>query len=324
VYYEFIGSAPFRSAPVDDIPGHIVARSHRRYGLTTPNAAVTRAWTLLVNSSYSQDLSVQDDTGIPHLPGGDQGTFWERDLFTPLPVLCKTFEAWEALLSVGASNPQVAALTTYRYDLVNTGREVLARLSTPMSKNFTDAAFAKGTLDAGAIQATGDLYVALLEDADTLLATDPSFQLGPIIASARAWGAGNATDCTVSFDPGFSCPDFYEWNARVQITTWNPTPPGATEIPGGPIDYASKHWSGLIHYYYASRAAMAQRMALAAAGAGLPWDATAWALAKATHATEFQLSTTPLPTQPVGDYLKVSQDTLNKYRTYFDPYCAAY
>jgi hypothetical protein len=60
-----------------------------------------------------------------------------------------------------------------------------------------------------------------------------------------------------------------EWNARVQVTTWNPVPPGATAIPGGPIDYASKHWSGLISGYYQSRAAMAMRMAGAAAQAGL-------------------------------------------------------
>lgn len=103
----------------------------------------------------------------------------------------------------------------------------------------------------------------------------------------------------------------------MQITTWNPTPPGATSIPGGPIDYASKHWSGLISDYYASRAATAQRMALAAAAAGQPWDATAWELAKATHATEFQLSTTPLPTTAVGDYVAVTQATMAKYAPFF-------
>jgi hypothetical protein len=102
-----------------------------------------------------------------------------------------------------------------------------------------------------------------------------------------------------------------------QVTTWNPTPPGATSIPGGPIDYASKHWSGLISGYYASRAATAQRMALAAAAAGASWDPVAWDLAKATHATEFQLSTTPLPTAAVGDFVAVSQATIAKYEHWF-------
>ena len=44
-----------------------------------------------------------------------------------------------------------------------------------------------------------------------------------------------------------ACADFYEWNARSQLTTWNPTPPGAAKKPDGPDDYASKHWSGLIN-----------------------------------------------------------------------------
>jgi hypothetical protein len=206
VYYEFIGSAPFRTAPVADIPAAIVARSHRRYGLSAPNADVAAAWVLLVNSSYSQDLSVQDDTGIPHLPGGDTGTFWARDRFTPLPGLCKTYAAWKALARVAASGAVDTTLEPFRYDLVNTGREILARLSSPLSVNFSDATLsASGPLDAGRVQETGDAYVGLLADVDALLATDTAFMLGPWIASARAWGATNATDCPAPFDPGMSC-----------------------------------------------------------------------------------------------------------------------
>ena len=29
--------------------------------------------------------------------------------------------------------------------------------------------------------------------------------------------------------------DFYEYNARVQLTTWNPTPSHAKKEPSGPI-----------------------------------------------------------------------------------------
>jgi hypothetical protein len=204
VYYEFIGSAPFRAAPVADLPAHVVARSHRRYGLTAPNSDVAAAWALLVNSSYSQDLSVQDGTGIPHLPGSDTATFWEADRRTPLAGLCKTYAAWKALARVAASGAADATLEPLRYDVVNTGREILARLSSPMSLNFSEA-FSARTLDAARIQATGDAYVGLLLDADALLATDTAFMLGPWVASARAWGANNDTDCPAPFDPGMSC-----------------------------------------------------------------------------------------------------------------------
>ena len=33
-------------------------------------------------------------------------------------------------------------------------------------------------------------------------------------------------------------------------------PKGAVKQPGGPIDYASKHWSGLINDYYKERAVL--------------------------------------------------------------------
>ena len=112
-------------------------------------------------------------------------------------------------------------------------------------------------------------YVDLLTDADTLLKTDSAFLLGPWLASAVQWG-GNNTDCTaVGYEEAVKdCDGFYEWNARVQLTTWNPTPKTATKIPGGPIDYASKHWSGLIRDYYGARATLLQDHAYTSATAG--------------------------------------------------------
>jgi alpha-N-acetylglucosaminidase len=62
VYYEFMLECNWRNEAVADIPAHIRMRSHKRYGLTEENDDVSAAWNLLVNSSYSQDLSVQDGT----------------------------------------------------------------------------------------------------------------------------------------------------------------------------------------------------------------------------------------------------------------------
>jgi len=100
-------------------------------------------------------------------------------------------------------------------------------------------------LNAARILATGELYVQLLRDIDALVATESAFLLGPWLQSARAWGVGTS-DCFAGTTP-LDCPDFYEWNARCQLTTWIPTPVGATVKPDGPDDYASKHWSGLIN-----------------------------------------------------------------------------
>ena len=68
---------------------------------------------------------------------------------------------------------------------------------------------------------------------------------------------------------------------------------------------------------------MALRMASEAAAEGAQWDKAAWALAKATHATEFQLSTTPLPVTAVGDYLAVTDEMIAKYGVWFESSCSA-
>ena len=66
---------------------------------------------------------------------------------------------------------------------------------------------------------------------------------------------------------------------------------------------------------------MAQRMALELAAEGKGWSKDAWDLAKATHATIFQLDTTPLPTEPVADYVKVTAALQAKYAPFFEPFC---
>ena len=149
--------------------------------------------------------------------------------------------------------------------MVDVGREVLSQLTIPLSSNFTSAlgitTRTNTSLSAARIQATGELYVGVLRDLDTLLATDGAFLLGSWLASARKLG-GDATDCTdtVLGDRLRRCDDFMEWNARVQLTTWhpvdsptNPTPSENTPWPGAINDYARKQWAGLVGDYYAAR-----------------------------------------------------------------------
>ena len=106
-----------------------------------------------------------------------------------------------------------------------------------MSQNFSDA-ISQAKLDSKLISQTGTLYAALLSDIDTLVGADPAFLLGSWIGMARDL-AGNATDCAGSSWGVTTCPDFYEWNARVQLTSWQPTPKGASVIPDGPNDCLS-------------------------------------------------------------------------------------
>ena len=225
-------AANFRTAEVADITGHVVLRAHRRYGLSAPNADVTLAWTLLANSTYTMDLSVQvgRDTHVqrwtlliyllllcrmapasptspptrpssrrtaspPCLPSarsfrcvcptrrGEVGccSAVPKAQGPPPPSYTLQLQAWGAFLAAAESIPD-ASLETFRFDLVNLGREILAQLSCPVSTNFTDAVNAAAPLNASLISSTGALYSELLADVDTLVATDTGFLLGPWLA----------------------------------------------------------------------------------------------------------------------------------------------
>merc|ERR1712107_83809 len=112
----------------------------------------------------------------------------------------------------------------------------------------------------------GKVYMEVLKDLDELVGTYQAFLLGSWLAMARQFGSG-ASDCyaTAAPDVIHSCEEFYEWNARVQTTSWNPTLKGAAKVPDGPIDYAGKHWNGLIRDYYHERANRSLKIALDAA-----------------------------------------------------------
>jgi hypothetical protein len=143
--------------------------------------------------------------------------------------------------------------------------------------------------------------------------------LGPWIEMAKKF-AGNNTDCATDVGPGYptitDCTKFYEWNARVQLTTWNPTPKGSGSIPGGPIDYASKHWSGLIADYYGARVTLVKNHALQMVAQGKPHNNGNNQLL-ADHAYNWTTATNPYPTQPTQDFVKVSVAMHAKYASFF-------
>lgn len=317
-YYDTLIDQPWHTERTPSIAASLSDRAHKRYGLNHEVPEVAKSWKLLADSMYATDVGVQDDTGVGHLPG--TATYdYGSDGHSPSASFCKTFEAWSSLL---AASSRVEVAEPFRYDLVNLGRDVLARLSTPMSIRLNSSIF-KAVPDADEIIAAGNAYAELLGDLDTLVGTDPAFLLGSWLAMARRF-AQNASDCAA---PGFpevsSCSKFYEWNARVQVSTWNPTPKGAREVPDGPIDYATKHWNGLVGGYYKERARRLAAAASSAAAGHHQFSKADASLIEAewanTWTTDFA---TKYPEEPVGNAIDVSTQMLRKYAPYFSS-CSA-
>jgi alpha-N-acetylglucosaminidase len=122
-------------------------------------------------------------------------------------------------------------------------------------------------------------------------------------------------DCGGSvIHPGTSCSAFYEWNLRVQLTTWYPAAsPNASTVPPRDGDYARKHWSGLVKDYYAARVGEYTQQALQDAGKGVPYDVVAAQRREAQLAWMWTTSTNAYPTDPVGDAVAVSNTLRQKY-----------
>ena len=90
-----------------------------------------------------------------------------------------------------------------------------------------------------------------------------------------------------------------------------------TQIPGGPIDYAGKHWSGLIRDYYGVRAQLLLDQAVADAAKGEKLDQTAVDLAFAQHAYNWTNAQNKYPQTVTGDAIEVSKAMLAKYSPYY-------
>ena len=120
----------------------------------------------------------------------------------------------------------------FEYDLTDIVRQAVAekgRLVYPIMTNAYKAG-EKKLFDSAS---TRFLELILLQD--KLLATRPEFKVGSWIEKAR--NLGNTTEEK----------DLYEWNARVQITTWGNR---TAANHGGLRDYAHKEWNGLLKDFY--------------------------------------------------------------------------
>ncbi|KAK3647732.1 hypothetical protein LTR56_007961 [Elasticomyces elasticus] len=157
-------------------------------------------------------------------------------------------EAWDHLYDAAAQEPSLWDNPAYTFDFTDVTRQVLANAFYPLYTTFVAAANSSvnSTYSPTTAAGTGQQMLALLEDLDDVLAASghpEHFSLAYWIAQARAWASPAGS--SVNNSSIEQTADFYEYNARNQVTLWGPT--------GQISDYASKQWSGLISSYYVPR-----------------------------------------------------------------------
>ena len=205
-----------------------------RYGIT--NNALLDAWNILIRSIYNCPLGNNQQgphesifCGRPSL-NNFQASSWSKmkNYYDPNA----TREAARLMLDAA---DDLRGRNNYEYDLVDITRQALADQGR-IQYHHTIADYKAFDVEAFKRDSRRFLQMLLLQD--ELLATRTEFRLGHWTKAAR--------DCGTSPEEK----RLYEWNARVQITTWGNR---FCADNGGLRDYAHKEWQGLLSDFYYPR-----------------------------------------------------------------------
>ena len=234
VMYELVSELPWRSDKFE-WQGWLNDYVEARYG-NTHNAKLHEAWMLLARSIYGApgELNQQGchESIICARPSLDayQVSTWSgmKPYYNPDDVIRA------ARLMVEASH-EVQANDNFRYDLIDITRQAIAEQARYVYKEVQAAYKAK---DREMYAHATKKFLDITLQQDHMLSSMPDFMVGHRIAQARSLGTTPAES------------DQYEWNARVQITTWGNR--SAAER-GGLRDYAHKEWNGIIKDVYYQR-----------------------------------------------------------------------
>lgn len=262
----------------------------RRYGFADPHALA--AWRILLHTAY--DLRIDGVTfnserdaaqeslfdAQPSLDA-DQASHWSPESIRYDPVRFR-----QALVELLQVAPALRTTSTYRYDLVDVARQVLAnhsRLLLPRIRTAYDAH------DRKAFQRLTARWLYLMTLQDRLLATHGDFLVGRWLARVGRWASTPAERARLDYD------------ARSILTTWGHRK--ASE-DAHLHDYGNRDWAGLTRDYYRHRwqlyfAALARQLRTGKPAPPIDW----FALGEAWNRGHQHY-----PTQPRGDSYRIAHD----------------
>lgn len=204
--------------------------NHEESAITQP---ILKAWEILSNTIYNcpagnnqQGPSESIFDGRPSL-NNFQVKSWSKmhNYYDP----ASTLEAARLMNSVAA---HFRGNNNFEYDLVDITRQAL---DDQARKQYLHTIADYNGMDFAAFSKDSARFLNMLLLQDSLLGTRKEFRLGHWIEAARKLGNTEAEK------------NLYEWNARVQITTWGNR---LCADQGGLRDYAHKEWQGLLKDFY--------------------------------------------------------------------------
>merc|ERR1739838_13008 len=200
----------------------------RRYGVNNPHA--TRAWL-----TFASTVLNDEENGKPSSKVLIRGPIVKRPTTSMVGMpewydVTSQLQAWDDFMKALQSLPDVE---TVRYDAVDVTRQLLQDVHRLLYYNILQAFLKDRTYSEGQVRHYAAMMSALFDDMDRILSCDRHFMMGTWIESARLAATSQEER------------DIFEMNARMQVTLWGPN--------GEILDYADKHWSSLMRYYYKPR-----------------------------------------------------------------------
>jgi alpha-N-acetylglucosaminidase len=235
--FDLFTEMAWRERPVD-LGGWTAEYVTRRYGAFEPHTQ--RAWQILLQTAYSHHAD-----GIANHGERDAA---QESLFNAQPSLTATrASTWapdsirygpgileDALVQMLQAPPCMRSSQTYRYDLVDIARQVLANRSRLLLPEI-DAAYR--SRNERRFTVLSDQWLHWMELQNELLSTNESFMLGPWLDRVRAWASSPAEQARLEYD------------ARSILSTWG----DRTASEAGLHDYGNKDWAGLTSGLYLKR-----------------------------------------------------------------------
>ena len=259
-----------------------------RYGVR--DEKITQAWSILADGIYNCPFG--NNQQGPHesifcgRPGLNnfQASSWSKmqNYYDPT----STEAAARLLLEVA---DKYKGNNNFEYDLVDIVRQSLSDRGR-IVYNQTIADFK--SFDKKSFAAHSQEFLNILLAQDRLLGTRSEFRVGRWIEQARNLGTTPEEK------------DLYEWNARVQITTWGNR---VCANDGGLRDYAHKEWNGLLKdFYYKRWAAYWQTLQDVLDGKPMV-ELDYYAMEE-----PWTLAHNPYTSQPEGDCVSVAKEVFNE------------
>lgn len=219
--HEYVFEKVWSDGPTD-VDQWVKNWADQRTGKVDENART--GWELLLRSAYSAPTHLGQATLTNSRP-----SFTGRGKWTNPEIKYQNvdlLEAWGKLLL--CADP---AKNSSLYDLVNIGRQVLGNYFSVLRDEFATS-YKKS--DLAAVESNGQRMLTLMDEINTLLATQSSFLLGKWLQGAKDFGTNEEEK------------KYYEHDARNIITVWSTKDQSLN-------DYANRSWAGLTETYYKQR-----------------------------------------------------------------------